>query len=80
MQALFSYQGRKPLAIMSRQLDVHHIVDIEPLGMVLHLLGQVRHLGHPRPGLSKVGEVVRLLNGIPPRRILRVSNNVHAHY
>jgi hypothetical protein len=64
---------------MSRQLDVHHVVDIEPLGMVLHLLGQVRYLAHPRPGLSKVGEVVRFLNGIPPRRILCVRNNVHAH-
>src|SRR5215472_14305653 len=50
----------EPFHVMRREDDFDAIVDVEPFGMVVHLLRHERHLAHECPGFTKGPEVKHL--------------------
>jgi hypothetical protein len=56
----------EPLAVVRGQCHLDPVVDVEPLGMVVHLVRLYRHARHKAERLVKVGECKGLLDGVPP--------------
>lgn len=56
------------LTIIHCNSHFHTVVRVEPLGVVIHLLGQDCHPPHEFPCLIEVDEVIRLPYGISFRR------------
>src|SRR5579883_3620390 len=50
--------------IMRREDNLDAVVDVEPFGMVIHLLRHERHLAHEAPGLAEGAEVIDLADRI----------------
>ena len=51
----------KATAVVRRQRHLDAVVHVEPLRVVVHLLGQERGPGHERPRLRKVNKLKRFL-------------------
>ena len=58
---------REAANIVGAENHVDIVVDVEPLGVVAHLLGLEGHAAHEAPSLTKVLELELLLNGITVR-------------
>jgi predicted Zn-dependent protease with MMP-like domain len=54
----------QPFDIVRCQKNLYPVVDIEPFGMVIHLLGQERDPGHEGPGLAESAKMKGLADGI----------------
>ena len=52
------------LAVMRAQRHLHAVVDVEPLGMVVHLVRLECHASHEPERLVEVLELERLLDGV----------------
>jgi hypothetical protein len=52
------------LDIVGRQHDFDPVVDIEQLGVVIHLLGQQRDSRYEAPGLREIAEMIALADRI----------------
>mmetsp|Transcript_45499 Transcript_45499/g.96749 ORF Transcript_45499/g.96749 Transcript_45499/m.96749 type:complete len:200 (-) Transcript_45499:97-696(-) len=61
----FGVVRRQSIAIVRRQGHLHPIVNVEPLGMMPHLLRQHRHLPHELPRLVEVYEGESFGDGVP---------------
>ena len=57
-RASFTSSSVIPPASWGRQGDLDPVVDVEPLGMVVHLLRPHRGLGHEAPGRDETAETV----------------------
>ena len=55
---------RQSAGIMGGEDDLDAVVDVEPFGMMVHLLGDQRHLAHEAPGLDEGAEVIGLADGV----------------
>ena len=51
---------------MGGEGHLHSVVDVEPLRVVVHLVGLDRHSGHPTEGRVEVLKHKLLLDGVPP--------------
>src|SRR5690242_7989154 len=54
----------KTARVVRRQDHLDAVVDVEPLGMMVHLLGDECHATHEAPGLAEGAEVIDLADGV----------------
>jgi hypothetical protein len=58
--------------VVRGQRDVDLLVDVEPLGVVIELLGDQRRAAHEAPRLIEIGERERTKDGVAPVDLLPV--------
>src|SRR5438270_5055494 len=54
----------EPVRVMGRQDDLDSVVDVEDLGMVIHLLGGERDARQKPPGLGEIAGVIALADRV----------------
>ena len=54
----------EPLTVVRGERDLDSVVDVGPLGMVVHLLGEQSRSGQEGPCLREIGKEEGLVNGV----------------